>query len=129
MKNRLWLCLMFAACGCAQTPKSIPRTPEGKPDLSAPGKWLSWTIVCPRTGIYRLAAQTSGGGTVQLEADGIGLGPGGNVAARADGVERALHPPLSRGHSHGIFLLGDGRRGPCGEAAARFSAATRSVWA
>jgi hypothetical protein len=43
-------------------------------DLSAPGKWLSWTMICPSMAVYRFNAETSEGGRIELEADGVSLG-------------------------------------------------------
>ncbi len=43
--------------------------------LATPGAWSSWTIICPKTGVYQIAVQTTPGGKFELEADGISLGP------------------------------------------------------
>jgi hypothetical protein len=52
-----------------------------KPSYPAPGDWVSWIVVVPVAGRYRITASTSPGGTAAVDVDGLLLadGPGGGA--------------------------------------------------
>ena len=74
-----------------------------KPSVAIAGDWVSWTIVVPMTGMYRVTALTGAGGTAALYVNGDRLADGPSKSAIRESI------PLSAG-AHTIRVQNAGGR-------------------
>lgn len=75
---------------------------NGQKAMPKPGDWMSFAVVCPDTAVYTVTADTSAGGKIEMEADGVTLG-----AAVDSGQPATYRVRMTRG-MHGIRIRNRG---------------------
>ena len=79
----------------------------GGKDLKEAGRFLSWTIICPETAVYKVTIETAVGGKYNVDFDGQSLGPveeGGTPVSYLVKTTKGIHGVLIRSKEGTVML-------------------------